>query len=88
MNKYRKLPDKYEEPLSNLMYYFVRNASNKIKNTFSPNEITTFNIILRIIRIIMFNNEQYVYLPSLIIFSTFFDIPQENMISVQLLEIY
>lgn len=59
MNKYRKLPNNLEEPLSNYLYKIVHSISNVITDKIKPNEITLFNILLRIIIINKIKNDSY-----------------------------
>lgn len=73
MNPARKLPDKFEEPLSILLYKIIAPFSDIIKDTFTPNQITIFNIILRIYIIYLFKNGIYNNIPILLMFSCFLD---------------
>lgn len=73
MNEFRKLPDKYEEPISVFMYQLIELTSNIITNKIHPNIITLSNILLRIY--IMHNLQKNIYknIPIYIIFSCFLD---------------
>lgn len=73
MNEFRKLPDKYEEPISVFMYQLIELTSNIITNKIHPNIITLSNILLRIY--IMYNIQKNIYknIPIYIIFSCFLD---------------
>jgi phosphatidylglycerophosphate synthase len=73
MNEFRKLPDKYEEPISVVMYQLIEFTSNIITNKIHPNIITFSNILLRIY--IIYNLQKYIYIniPIYIIFSCFLD---------------
>lgn len=73
MNEFRKLPDKYEEPISVLMYQLIEFTSNIITNKIHPNIITISNILLRIYIIQNLKKNKYNYLHIYIFFSCFLD---------------
>ena len=73
MEKYRKLPNNLEEPLSNYLYKIVHIVSNIITDNITPNEITIFNILLRIIILYKLNKCKYDKIYILLIISCFLD---------------
>lgn len=73
MNEFRKLPDKYEEPISVVIYKLIELTSNIITNKIHPNIITSSNILLRIYIIYNLKNKIYKYIPIYLIISCFLD---------------
>lgn len=73
MNEYRKLPNKYEEPLSILLYKLINLTSNIITNKIHPNIITLCNILLRIYIIYNLQKNIYTYIPFYLLITCFLD---------------
>lgn len=68
----RKLPNKYENPIDNIIYKFVKPHSNQLDN-FTPNFITTISVIFGILALYNYHQESYILSAIFYFLSYFYD---------------
>jgi phosphatidylglycerophosphate synthase len=69
----RKLPDKFEEPLSIYAYPYVEQTADLLHNYLSPNQMTILNMLFRVYILHLFDQGKYKQVGIYLIFTTFID---------------